>query len=372
MAVETAVAREAAVGARPGASAAPESDAARTRPVLIWATIGALLIAFEVYVLARWAFGSNFTATRPGPDRVSSATHAMYVAIQIAVPVAMLVVMYLFVVRPWRRDGRLSTDGMLAISCGCLFFWDMNMNYTSVSLLYNSRLLNMGAWANGAFPGWTSPNGNLLPEPLLVCLPGYACMCFTQVVLALWLLRKIKARRPAMGALATCGAIFVLMTVIDTIIETILLRLGVYAYPGGIRAITLYAGHTYQLPMSEPVFFAGLGLGAAAALSHFRDDQGRTVVERGLDRVKVSARQRQGIKFLAIFGAVHLAFIVLYFVPNQWLATHGGPWPKGYRSYMINGMCDYPGGDSAVQARGVPGVPCPGPGVAIPRPKGTL
>ena len=353
----------------------PESlslEPARSRPVLVWATLGALLLAFELFVLARWVFGANFTATKPGPDTVSSATKAMYVAIQIAVPLAMLATLYVFVVKPWRRDGRISTDGMLAISAGALFFWDMNMNYTSTSLLYNSRLLNLGAWANGSFPGWTSPNGNLLPEPLLVCLPGYAALCFTQVVLMLWILRKLKARRPGMGPVATVATIVVGMTIIDAIIETILLRIGVYAYPGGIRSISLFAGHTYQLPMSEPVFFAGLGLGSVVALSHFRDDKGRTVVERGLDRVRTGGKRRQGLKFLAIFGAVHLAFIVFYFVPNQWLATHADAWPSGYKSYMINGMCDYPGTHAVKQTRGITGVTCPGPGVPIPRPKGTL
>ncbi|MHB8694715.1 MAG: spirocyclase AveC family protein [Solirubrobacteraceae bacterium] len=371
MAVETVTPARPAPGEGRQSSAAVDRPA-RTRPVLIWAAIGGLLVAFEVFVLARWLLGANFTATKPGPDGISGATHALYVAIQIAVPLAMLVVLYVFVISPWRRDGRIGTDGMLAISAGCLFFWDMNMNYTSVSLLYNSRLLNMGAWANGAFPGWTSPNGNLLPEPLLVCLPGYACMCFTQVVLMLAILRRIKRRWPGLGTLGTLATIVVGLTIIDTIIETILLRIGVYAYPGGIRAITLYAGHTYQLPMSEPFFFAGLGLGSVAALSHFRDDNGRTLVERGLERVGVAGKQRQAVKFLAIFAAVHLAFIVFYFVPNQWLATHAGPFPKGYKSYMINGMCDYPGGRAVSQTRGVSGVPCAGPGVAIPRPKSTL
>jgi len=129
----------------------------------------------------------------------------------------------------------------------------------------------------------------------------------------------------------------------------------------------LFAGHTYQVPMSETFLFGGLGLGAIACLSYFRDDHGRTVVERGLDRVKTGARGRQWIKFLAIFGAVHLAFLVLYFMPQQWFATHSDAYPKGYKSYMINGMCEYPGGSGAAQTREVAGVPCAGPGVAIPR-----
>jgi hypothetical protein len=170
-----------------------------------------------------------------------------------------------------------------------------------------------------------------------------------------------------MGPLATVATIIVGLTVIDTIIEGLILRTGVYGYPSAIRSITLFAGHTYQVPMSETFLFGGLGLGAVACLSYFRDDKGRTLAERGLDRVNAGARGRQWIKFLAIFGAVHLAFLVLYFIPQQWFATHGDPWPRGYKSYMINGMCDYPAGAGAVQARGTRAVPCPGPGVAFPR-----
>jgi hypothetical protein len=243
----------------------------------------------------------------------------------------------------------------------------MGMNFTSVSLLYNSHLLNFGAWANGSWPGWGSPNANLLPEPLLITIPGYTCLVFAQVVIVLFLLRKFLARFPRTGPIGKVVFIVVGLTIIDTIIESLILRTGVYAYPGGISAITLFAGHTYQVPMSETFLFGGMALGAVACLSHFRDDRGRTVVERGLDRVNTGTKGRQGIKFLAIFGAMHLAFFALYFIPQQWFATHADAYPHGYKSYMINGMCQYPGSHSAVQARGVTGVPCAGPGVAMPR-----
>jgi hypothetical protein len=345
----------------------PVTESTRSRPVLIWAAIGAIMLAFELYVLVRWLTGPNLVHTRPGVDPVSGTAKALYLALEVAVTLATVVCMYVWVVRPRRREGRLTTDGMLALSGGMLFFWDMGMNYTSVSLLYNSNFVNLGAWASGSWPGWTSPNANLLPEPLLICIPGYTCLCFAQVVLILFVLRRVKARWPGLGSLATVGVIVVGLTVIDTVIETLLLRTGIYAYPSAIRSITLFAGHTYQVPMSETILFGGCGLGAVACLSHFRDDRGRTVVERGLDRVRAGARGRQWVKFLAIFGAVHLAFLAFYFVPQQWFATHGDSWPAGYETYMINGMCRYPGGAGAVQARGVRGVPCPGPGVAIPR-----
>jgi hypothetical protein len=337
---------------------APATTAASPRPVLYWALAGALLIAFEVFVLARWVTGSHFKSTPTGPDTISDGKQALFTALQVGVTAATAICLWFWVVRPWRRERRLTTDGMLAISGGALFFWDMCMNYTSVTLFYNSHLVNFGAWANGAWPGWTSPNANLLPEPVFISIPGYTCLVFGQVVFMLWLLRKVKARRPDLGVLGTIATLVTGLFVIDTIIETVLLRTGVYAYPGGIRDITLFAGHTYQLPLSESFLFGGLGLGAVAALSHFRDDHGRTIVERGLDRVHVSARRKQLVKFCAIFGAVHVAFFALYFVPNQWLATHSGTFPQGYKSDMLNGMC----------ASGVDGKTCPGPGVPMRRP----
>jgi len=330
----------------------------QSRPVLLWAVIGAAFIAFEVVVLARWVFGPNFKSTPAGADAVSSGQQALYIAIQIAVPIAAVACLYFWVVRPWRREGRLTTDGMLAISGAMVFFWDMSMNYTSVSLLYNSHLVNRGAWANGAWPTWISPNASNLPEPLFVSIPGYTALVFSQVVFILWLLRKAKARWPSLGVFGTIATIVVGLTIVDTIIEILLLRTGLYAYPGGIRGITLFAGHTYQLPLSETVLFGGLGLGAIAVLSYFRDDRGHTFAERGIDTVKLSTKGKQLVRFCAIFGAVHGAFLVLYMIPQQWFAVQSDPFPPGYKSYMINDMC----------ASGSDGTTCPGPGVPMPRP----
>jgi hypothetical protein len=322
------------------------------------AVVGGILLGFEVYVLARWVLGPNFRPTPTGPDPISSTEQAVLTFMQIAVPIGFVVCMYFWVVRPRRREGRLTTDGMFAIAAGMIFFWDMCMNYTSITLFYNSHLVNMGAWANGAWPGWTAPGGNLLPEPILIVIPAYTCLVFSQVMFMLWLLRKAKARWPSMGWVRTIALIVVGLTITDVIVESSVLRMGVYAYPGGIRDLTLFAGQTYQMPLTENFFFGGLGFGAIAALMHFRDDLGRTLCERGLDRVKIGPKGKQAVKFLAIFGVVHAAFVVLYMVPCQWLATHSDPFPAGYPSYLTNGMCQ----------SGAGGTTCPGPGVPMPRP----
>jgi hypothetical protein len=342
-----------------GTSLLPDEPTRKSpRPVVAWAIVGAILIAFQVFVLARWLFGANFTSTPPGPDGLSTGQQVLYTVLQIVVPIAALSCLFFWVVRPWRREGRMTTDGMLALSGAMVFFWDMSMSYTSVSLFYNSHLINRGAWANGSWPSWVSPNANRLPEPLFVTIPGYTALVFSQLVLVLWLLRKFTARRPQLGTLGTLVFIVVGLTITDTIVEGVMLRTGLYAYPGSIRAITLWAGQTYQVPMSETVLFGGFALGAIAALSYFRNDRGETLVERGIDKVNVSTKTRQLIKFCALFGAVHAAFFVLYMLPQQWFSLNSDPFPNGYKSYMVNDMC----------VSGADGKTCPGPGVPMPRP----
>jgi hypothetical protein len=330
----------------------------RARPVVYLAVAGAIVLAFELFVLTRWATGPTFARTPTGPDSLSGGRQAFYTGLQVVVTGLIVPCGWFWVVRPWRREGRLTTDGMFAIAAAMLFFWDMSMNYTSTVLFYNSSLVNFGAWANGAWPGWTSPGANLLPEPIFIVMPAYTTLVFVQVIVILGLLRRVKRRRPQTGFLTTVITIVAGLTITDTIVEGAFLRTGIYAYPGAIPEITLWAGRTYQVPLSETFFFGGLGLGAIAMLMHFRDDRGMTVVERGLDQVRLPAKGRQWVKFLAIFGAVHLAFIATYVVPQQWFATHSGTFPEGYPSYMVNGMCQ----------AGADGRTCPGPGTPMPRP----
>ncbi len=317
-----------------------------------------MLFLFEAYVWIRWVGGPNFVATDPGLDPISVGQRTYFTVLQILIPLLWLLAMYFWVLRPWKRAGRMTNDGMMAIACGTVVIYDCIMNYTSLTLLYNSHLINYGAWTTGSFPGWTQPRGNLLPEPVFVSLPGYVCLVFSQVLFCCWLLRRVHARWPAMGTLGTLLSIVVGLTIIDSFIEIFLTRTGVYAYPGGIRAVTLFAGKTYQFPLTEGFLFGGLALGSLAALKHFKDDRGYTFVERGVERLRISAARQTLLRFLAIFGFFHSAFIVFYGIPNQWLATHSDTFPQGYPSYMINGMCVY--GANADQ--------CPGPGVSMPRP----
>jgi hypothetical protein len=329
-----------------------------TPPVVRWAWLGAAILVFILYVMGRWLLTGKAVPTDPGPDPLPELQRQFIFWVQVVAMTLGVVVAWLFVVRPWRREGQLTTTGMLYLCWLTLFIQDPMMSYTSATLLYNSHMVNLGTWTLGSTPGWTSPNGNNLPEPLLLIIVGYTIIGYSLCFPVLAALNKIKERRPGIrkSTLAVIGIL--ILIALDTLFESLLLRTGVYAYPGGIRAITLFAGETYQFPMSEGVCYGGLTVGATLVLLLFRDDKGQTFVERGLDKLRVGRRQRQWIKFLALFGFVHVSMFIAFTIPMQWFAMHSDPFPEGYPSYMINGLCAYgPKGDQ-----------CPGPGVMMPRP----
>lgn len=329
-------------------------------PIGVWAALGVLILLFQLYVLGRWITGPNFVPTPTGPDAISEVQHWYFLFLQTAIPLGAIYCIFKWVIMPRLRLGHLSADGRLFLAGSLIFFWDMSMNYSATTLLYNSHMLNFGAWTNGSWPMWFSPKGNLLPEPILVTPPGYTALVTTQALFVCWLMRKAKARWPGMGQLSALGLIIAGCAVVDTLIEIFLIRTEVYAYPGAMRSFALFAGETYQFPLNEGILFGGFGVGSMAALLYFRDDKGNTLAERGVESLRVGATAKGWLRGLAVFGFCHSVFFLLYFVPMQFFSLHSGPYPQGYPSYMLNGMCVY----------GVNHDQCPGPGVMLPRSDG--
>lgn len=345
-----------------GSSALPGNKALggeTTQPVQRWAVMGALVLLFILYVMGRWIFLGYAVPTDPGPDPLSRAQELFIYWVQWVAMAMGAIAFWYFVIRPWRQEGQLSTTGMLYICWLTLFFQDPMMNYTSPTVLYNSHMVNLGTWTLGSTPGWTSPNGNNLPEPLLLIIVGYTLIGYSLCFPVLAMLNKLKERWPGISKFRLAVIGICSLIVLDVIFESLLLRTGVYAYPGGIREITLFAGETYQFPMSEGIFYGGFTIGMTLVLLLYRDDKGHTWVERGIDKLQISQFKRQWLRFLALFGYCHIMMFLVFTIPMQWFATHSDPYPEGYPSYMLNGLCVY----------GVERDQCPGPGIMMPRPE---
>jgi uncharacterized protein DUF5135 len=330
----------------------------KIKPVQIWAVVGGALLALQVYVWIRWITGPYFERVPSGPNDPPMYMKVPLMANAIILWLALPVALWWFIIRPWRRERRITLDGMLLVSMGLMFFQDPLLNYFNTWCTYNTWLFNRGSWSSH-IPGWVSPEepGHQVAEPLLTNAPGYAYGVLFITIIGCWAMRKIKARWPNISNLRLVIATYAIAFAFDFVMEAlVMLPIGFYTYPGSIRAVSFNAGTYYQWPIYEGLMWGGVQA-ALCCLRYLTDDRGRTVVERGLDRVRGGVVKQQFIRFLAIFAGVSACFFFLYNVPAQWIGMHSDPWPEDHmkRSYFNGGIC----GDGT-------DTPCPDPALPLP------
>ncbi len=328
----------------------------KVKPIKIWAAVGAVFLMVEVYSLAGWIGSGKATPTPRGPTPIPS-WHMWAVNINMVLSVTMFVVIfYWFIVRSWRREGRLSADGLLALVFVTIWWQDPLVNFFQTWLTYSTAFPNWGSWTTN-IPGWYAPNSNLFAEPLIFAGPTYLYFRFGGTVFICYMLRISRARWPQisnLGLIMTCFACSVLF---DLVFETVWLRFGFYTYAGAISGLTLFHGHYYQFPAYAAVY-AGALVAGWSWLRYGRDDTGLTYAERGVDELRVGTKVKTSVRFLALVGACNTIFLVAYSIPAAVTGLYSDEWPKDItkRSYLTDQLC----GEGTEYA-------CPGPGVPVPR-----
>src|SRR5437588_3108277 len=92
-----------------------ETEHRRARMVLFWAAIGALAIGMQAYAYLGWVLSGQAKRVPTGPTEVPFYMRT-FLSVQEIVGVTVLAVfIYWFLVRPWRRERRLTWDGMFLI-----------------------------------------------------------------------------------------------------------------------------------------------------------------------------------------------------------------------------------------------------------------
>jgi hypothetical protein len=144
-------------------------------PVVAWAWGGGLLLVFQLWVWAKWILGPYTTPVPPGPSDPPTAMKVVLTVWTGVIVAGWPVAVYYFLVKPWRRERRITTDGMLLLAFTFLFFQDPLLNYLNTWCTYNSWLWNRGSWVQD-IPGWVSwgKPGAMMPEPLLMNGFGYS------------------------------------------------------------------------------------------------------------------------------------------------------------------------------------------------------
>lgn len=327
------------------------------KPVQIWGTIGALLFAVEVFFLIKWVTGSDFKRVNAGTSHEPSWMNSVGIAFEIGFTAAALFSFYWFLVRPWLRERRITTDGLLCVAFLLAAPWDPLSTYTNDWFTYNSRLLNMGSVVD-VLPGHLGRMGPGYGAAWSFVIASiYVSVFIWMAVLFCGLMRRMQRRWPSLGPMRMVGICFAMCVLADIVIEGIInAPLGLYAFSGGHWLIN--GGHYYQYPIHEGIF-GGAVFCSFVCLRYFTNDRGETLAERGVSSLKISQGKKNWLRAFAIIAAVHIGFLLTYHLPSAIFAVNTTKWPSDVvnRSYFTNGIC----GPAVNRA-------CPGPGVPISRP----
>ena len=80
-------------------------------PVVLMAGLGAVLLAFSLYVWGRWVLSSEFRAVPAGPDPIPTASLLVLRALEVTGLLLTGWMLWRFLITPWRRTGGATPDG---------------------------------------------------------------------------------------------------------------------------------------------------------------------------------------------------------------------------------------------------------------------
>lgn len=321
-------------------------------PVAWWAAAGAALLAFEIYVMVSWVTSPDFRPSLPG---VTPVPEWMKVAVTTGCILTLglgLWLIWAFAIKPWRREGHLTTEAAFGLGTLCMWWQDPLQNLFVPYFFYNYWLPNWGSWANQV-PLVTLPHADRMGHPLYATIPGFVVMYFGGMLLGKAAMGWAKRRNPGISGVKLVGLSLVGLIVVMAGLEAIWLHIGFYVYPYTIEKLTFWSGHHYQMPVYENIFI-GTSIAAGAWLVYFRNDVGETIVERGLSRLKLPQTQKSLLRFLSITFMINLVFAI-YNLALQPFILNGSNIPQDIaeRSYFTGEWCG-PGQDVACWDRSLP------------------
>ncbi|MGV6806560.1 MAG: spirocyclase AveC family protein [bacterium] len=323
-------------------------------PVLFWAGVGIFWYLVVIYSMSQWITTGSATFVDPGVDIPSKEMVFWIVSFDIMGPIMALWVTWKFAIKPKLKTGRFSSDGILLFAFFLMFWQDPMLAYNSPWFLYNSLHFNLGNWVEFV-PGGISPYTRYVSEPLLTWSTGYIFFMMWPVLFICWCMRRWKIRRPDTGTFGLVCVAFLAGISFDLVMEYVYLHTGGYNYAGSIRDWSLFGGEMWQFPIYD-IFFWGGTWALCAVWRFFKDDKGYMFCEQGVDKLKVSEGKRTFIRFLAISGLMQSTMMFMYNMPMHYFSVNGDPFPEGYPSYLLNGMC----GEGTQHA-------CPAPSIPLSR-----
>ena len=149
-------------------------------------------------------------------------------------------------------------------------------------------------------------------EPFVVL--GYATFYVAPFFPAIWILRRIQARRPVDSfawrhpLVSLSVLIFFIGFLYDMVLEILCIRTQLYIYSQVIPFGSLWAGEWYQFPLLwESTFVTFVMIPAGVLL--YRDDTGRTQAEKLAHRIRAFRTRPALGTFVVMFAILNVAYL---------------------------------------------------------------
>ena len=319
-------------------SAVPDVEPAKIKPVKWWAAGGVVVLGLIAISVGRWLLGGHAKPTSVGSSDVPTFMLVSIRIHEIVFPAIAVFTVYWTLVRPWRRERRLTADGILCLSLWSVWwFTDPMANYHRIMYVYNSAAVNLGC-PQCFLPGWQS-RATSYAEPIVWGQAFYIGCFVLLTMVGCRLLGWYRQRWPHHGRLAAVFFVLVVATLFDLLCEIYWMKLGLYNYPN--LPLALFSDHYYRIPLHE-IPFTGLWYTGIVCCRYFVNDKGETWAERGVSDLRISSRRKTALRVLASVAMYNVSIMVTYMIPmGLHEATTSTAWPKDIvsRTYFSQQIC---------------------------------
>jgi hypothetical protein len=267
-------------------------------------------------------------------DRTSASWYAAHAFEAAMVVVAVAVIVHL--VRDVRRQGRLLTFDVMFCLCGATLWWaDEALNFWVPAFLPSSNFVNLTNPC-GHLPLVVNSDCGRVPDAILFFFLVETFGVLGAAMVAGAGIRRLRARFPDLSSAQIVLIVFGVGLAIDVTWEMASVALGLWTYmlPQGLQV-----GHGARFPWIEALA-GGTWFATFIVLRNFKDDRGRSFLERGLDHH--TPRARRGITMLAMYGLFQFVMWVPGNLPQGLASFYAPQWPK-MPPHLLNGACDAPG-----------------------------
>jgi hypothetical protein len=285
----------------------PVSEPKQPVMTALWVVIAVAVLAVIVYYARTGAVCDRIRnpeiSGAPRPAHFPLAfTHSLGI-IQTFI-VATAVVEITVLVLAWRRYPRHPVL-LMAIATILLVWQDPFVNWAPFAV-YNPQL-----WHFPEDWPWLSLSPTV--EPFIVLL-GYLTFYLVPYFAAIWILRRVQARRPIDSSvrshplISLAGLIFVIGFLYDAALEIALTQMGVYIYSQVIPFGSVFVGKPWQFALLwEPALITVVMVPAGVLL--YRDDAGRTAAEKLAQRVRIFPGRPTLGMFVVMLVIMNIAYV---------------------------------------------------------------